>query len=84
MGQGNMAAKYHGTAALIQGTYPKANYVHCAAHTLNLYVVASCTTPAIRSTHGILQEVCIFFNYSPKRQAELERLIKELQLVESR
>ena len=76
-----MAGKYSGTAALIQDSYPKATYVHCAAHTLNLCIVSACSIPAIRNAHGVLQEICIFFNYSPKRQVELER---QLPLVESR
>ena len=74
-GAGNMAGKYNGTAAIIQDSYPKATYVHCAAHSLNLCVVSACSIPAIRNAHRVLQEICIFFNYSPKRQAELERQI---------
>ena len=62
-GDGNMAA-------IIQDSYPKATYAHCAAHTLNLCVVSACSIPAIRNTLGVLQEICIFFNYSPKRQAD--------------
>ena len=58
-GAGNMAGTYKGTATLIQNSYPKAIYVHCAAHTLNLCVVAACNIPAIRNTHGTLQEICI-------------------------
>ena len=79
-----MAGKYNGTAALIQDSYPKATYVHCAAHTLNLCVVSACSISAIRNTHGALQEICIFYNYYPMRQAELDRQIKDLPLVESR
>ena len=80
-GAGNMAGKYNGTGAIIQDRYPKA---HCAAHSLNLCVVSACSIPAIHNTHGVLQEICIFFNYSPKRQAELERQIKQLPLVEAK
>ena len=46
----------------IQGTYPKATYIHCAAYTLNPCVVAACTIPAIHYTHGILQEVYIYYS----------------------
>ena len=66
---------------LLFRSYPIATYVHCATHTLNLCVVSACSIPAIRNTHGVLQEICTL---SPKRQAELERQIKDLSLVESR
>ena len=39
-GAGNMAGKCRGAAACIQSACPKAVYIHCAAHTLNLCVVA--------------------------------------------
>ena len=32
---------------------------------------------AIINMHGTMQEICLFFNLSPKRQAELEKNIKE-------
>ena len=51
-GAGNMAGKYRGAAAIIQSTCPKAVYVHCAAHSLDLCVVAAC---------NIQIELCLFF-----------------------
>ena len=41
-GAGNMAGKYQGAAARIQRNHPKAIDVHCAAHILNLCIVAAC------------------------------------------
>ena len=48
-GAGNMAGKYRGMAAIIQSTYPKAVYVHCAAHSLNLCVVAACNIQMVKT-----------------------------------
>ena len=40
-----MAGKYLGASTLINNQYPKAIYVHCASHKLNLCVAACCTLP---------------------------------------
>ena len=77
-GAGNMAGKYNGVAANIRSTYPKAVYVHCAAHSLNLCVVAACSVQAVRNMMGTMLEVCLFFSNSPKRQLELERNIQSI------
>ena len=77
-GAGNMAGKYQGAAALIQNDYPKATYFHCAAHVLNLCVVAACKVPSVRNMVGILEQVCLFFMMSPKRHAELAHHISNL------
>ena len=42
--------------------------MHCSS----LYSVQ-----AIINMHGTMKEICLFFNLSPKRQAELEKNIKE-------
>ena len=34
---------------------------------LNLCVVAACSIQAIRNMYGVVEEICLFFNYSPKR-----------------
>ena len=49
-GSGNMVGKCRDAAACIQGTYPNAVFVPCAAHSLNFCVVAVCTTQEIKST----------------------------------
>ena len=75
-GAGNMAGKYRGAAAVIQAKYPRAMYIHCAAHSLNLCVVAACSVPSIRNMQATLLDLCLFFNYSPKRQQQFEKDIK--------
>ena len=77
-GAGNMSGKYRGAAAIIQHDYPEALYIHCVSHVLNLCVVATCSTQAIRNMYGVVAEICLFFNYSPKRQQELQEHIENL------
>ena len=77
-----MSGKYRGAAAIIQRDYPKALYVHCVSHVLNLCVVPACSIQAIRNMYGVVGEICLFFNYSPKRQQELQEYIENL-LVET-
>ena len=77
-GAGNMSGKYRGAAAIIQHDYPKALYVHCVLHVLNLCIVAACSIQAIRNIYGVVEEICLFFNYSPKWQQELPEHIENL------
>ena len=46
-GAGNMAGHTKGVAAHILEQYPKACYVHCGTHALNLCVVAACGVQAV-------------------------------------
>ena len=77
-GAGNMAGKYHGAAAIIQSSFPKAVYVHCAAHTLNLCVVAACSIQCVKNMMSNMVEICQFFSNSAKRELELENNIKSM------
>lgn len=77
-GSGNMAGKHIGAAKLVQNSYPKAIYVHCASHRLNLAVASACQLQTIRNMMGTVKTVADFFNNSPKRQGLLEEQIKEL------
>ena len=74
-----MAGKYSGVATNIQSTCPKAVYVHCAAHCLNLCVVAACSIPSVKNMMGTMVEICLFFSNSPKRQLELEKNIQSIE-----
>ena len=81
-GAGNMAGKCRGAAARIQSVCQKAVYVHCAAHTLNLCVVAACSLQLVKNMMGTMVEICLFFSNSPKRQLELERHAISRKLVD--
>ena len=79
-GAGNMAGKCRGAAARILSNFPKAvYYVHCAAHSLNLCVVAACGVQSVRNMMGTLVEICLFFSNSPKRQLEFEKHIQAIE-----
>ena len=68
-----------GAAAVIQSTCLKAVYVHCAAHSLNLCVVAACNIQMVKNMMGTMVELCHFFSNSPKRQLELEKHINSIE-----
>ena len=65
-GAGNMAGRYNGAAALIKNDYPKALYVHCASHRLNLCVTSSCKIVTIKNMMSDVKAVSDYFNSSPK------------------
>ena len=83
-GAGNMAGKYRGAAVTIQSKCPKAVYVHCAAHALNLCVVAACSVQLVKNMMGTMVEICLFFSNSPKRQLELEKHINGLDCTSAK
>ena len=58
-GAGNMSGKYRGAAAIIQH-----DYLHFVSTVLNLCIVA-CGKQAIRNMYGVVEEIFLFFNYSP-------------------
>ena len=77
-GAGNMAGKYRVTAARIERDCPKAVYVYCASHRLNLAVCNSCDLPLVGDMMGTVKRVSDYFNNSPKRQSCLETQIKQV------
>ena len=81
-GAGNMTGKYEGVAAQIQRGYPKAAYFHCAAHALNLCIVAVCSVHAIRNMHGTMLSFCLTFHLSNK--LSLKRTSKKKEIVEGK
>lgn len=78
-GAGNMAGKFNGVQAIVREMHPKAIYVHCAAHSLNLAVTHSCEVQAIRNCLGVVQKLYTFFN-TPKRKAVISRNIETSEL----
>ena len=73
-----MAGKTKGAAVTILKEYLDALYIHCNSHVLNIAFVKACDIPAVRNRIGIMTELCIFFKYSPKRQAALVAAIQEM------
>ena len=75
-GSSNMAGVRLGCRSLVQSQCPKASYVHCAAHQLNLAVVSACSIQALRQAESTIGEVARFFKFSAKRQRLLDRALE--------
>ena len=74
-GAGAMSGAVKGAAARIIEKCPKAQFVHCAAHRLNLCVVKSCSVREVSNAMDCADSIVRFYKYSPKRQAFLEECI---------
>ncbi|XP_068703792.1 zinc finger MYM-type protein 1-like [Montipora foliosa] len=62
-----MSGHINGVQARIQRQNPKAAYIHCRAHVLNLCIVHSSKLPLIRNIMDTMQEVSLAFKFSAKR-----------------
>lgn len=69
-GASAMSGAYNGAQAVIYAQHPKAPYVHCASHCLNLAITYSSKVPAIRNSFGIIGKIYSFFK-TPKRNLVL-------------
>lgn len=78
-GASNLSGKFNGVQAHVQALFPKALYVHCAAHSLNLAVSNSCEVPSIRNCLGTIGKLYDFF-HTPKRQSVLEKCLEEAEI----
>ena len=82
-GAGNMSGKYIGAAQLVKNDHPKALYIHCASHRLNLCVSNSCQIPSIIKLFGATRKATFFFSF-PKRLLFLQKVIREKVLSAKR
>lgn len=77
-GAANMSGKYSGLQARIKRRVPNADYVHCAAHNLNLVLNDSVKNISeIRNFYDLLQNIYVFFSESLPRWQELNKVISE-------
>lgn len=74
-----MSGHIKGVQTIIRKKYPKALYVHCVAHTLNLAVSSACNIQPVRNCLGTIQKMYCFFN-SPKRHQVILTAINESDL----
>ena len=65
-GAGAMAGATKGAAARILQQYPKALFMHCAAHKLNLCVVKCCSILEVSNAMEFADSIVRFFDNSPK------------------
>ena len=56
---------------------PKATYMHCNSHILNLCIVRACNLPSIRNMNSTVTETAYFFSNSAKRQAFFEKVVNK-------
>ena len=75
-GASNMSGARAGVKSIVQEAAPKAMSYHCAAHHLNLAVVAACKIQAFNSAESYLGEIARFFNFSAKKQRLLDKAIE--------
>ncbi|XP_060855231.1 zinc finger MYM-type protein 1-like [Metopolophium dirhodum] len=81
-GAANMSGQFKGVKSIIQAKYPKALYVHCVAHSLNLAVSSACDLQPIRICLGVIEKLYCFFN-TPKRKNALFEAISNSDLIPS-
>ena len=66
-----------GVQAIIKRNSPKALWVHCSGHCLNLVIVHSCKLTVIRNILDKLTETYLFFRDSPKRTSLSEEVVNK-------
>ncbi|XP_071499270.1 52 kDa repressor of the inhibitor of the protein kinase-like [Diadema antillarum] len=71
-----MSSSNVGTQAQIKAQDPLALYTHCRSHVLNLAVAGSCKVQALHNVIGVINELYLFFQLSPKRQRYLEFVLQ--------
>ena len=55
---------------------PLALYMHCRCHVLNFSIASACSIPGIKNMIGVINDVYLFFNLSPKRQNYFEHILE--------
>lgn len=76
-GASNMSGKFSGVQAYIRQIYPKALYVHCAAHCLNLAISKASSVPQVRNCLSTMERIYDFLK-TPKRKNVLNKAIEGL------
>ena len=78
-GASNMRGRISGVQARNSSEYPKAVFIHCFCHSLNLAIQDSCKgIPCIRNALNTIQELSNLIKYSGKRKSHLERVRLDL------
>ena len=74
-GASNMSSENVGVQALIKKDAPKAVYMHCNGHCLNLVIARSCALPVVRNMIDKMKYSVMFFTSSPKRELLLKEVV---------
>ena len=79
-GASAMSSKSKRMSVRILMKNPKALYVHCTNHRLNLVVAKACTVPSVVQMLGVAQKITSFFSPAPQRMQLLKTKIAEIGL----
>jgi len=60
-GAGNMSGQFNGVQSRIRQKYPKAMFVHCAAHRLNLALSSTLSISSVRNSLGVIKDFINLF-----------------------
>lgn len=71
-----MSGHLGGVQKLISDTVPRAFYVHCASHSLDLAICDACNDKIIRMFFGTIKAIIRFISASPKRQNLLKKAVE--------
>lgn len=71
-GAATMSEEKSGVQKQIRDRRPKAVYIHCAGHSLNLVVVSSCFVPPVRNCIDQIKSLSFWINSFPKREGLLK------------
>ena len=71
-----MSSGNKGTSAIVKEQKPKASYVHCRSHCINLAIAFCCKNEVVTKFMDDLSSVCHFFANSPKRQQYFEMFVE--------
>ncbi|XP_048340052.1 zinc finger MYM-type protein 1-like [Sphaerodactylus townsendi] len=72
-----MSGHLKGVRALISEQYPKAHFIHCAAHGLNFVLAHSSEVAMIRNCIGMVKNIINFFRQSSLGNTVLKRTVGE-------
>jgi hypothetical protein len=79
-GASAMSSQSKGVSGRILKKNPKALYVHCSSHHLNLFVAKACQLPSVIQMLGCAQKITSFFRPSPQRMQCLKKKFEEIGL----
>ena len=83
-GASAMSSNTVGVAGRILSKNPKAPYVHCSSHRLNLVVSKACKLTPVIQMLGVAQKITTFFSPSPQRMDILRQKIDEIGLKQKK
>ncbi|CAF1213615.1 unnamed protein product [Adineta steineri] len=71
-----VAGKYGGVQKLMKDIAPRAVYIHCSNHSLDLVLAYACTLQIIKTFFGTIKSIVKLINSCPKRKSVLAIVIE--------